>query len=72
MPIITLEIDQTTNHLLNELCSNLSLSPAEVVTNALKIYQNEQIAQQRLKLIDEGYPKIVSEAGILERIKAQQ
>ncbi len=72
MPILTLEIEQTTNRLLNELCNNLHLSPSEVVTNALKIYQNDQIMQERLKLIDEGNPKIVSEAGILEKIKAQQ
>lgn len=72
MPIITLEIEQITNHLLNELCSNLNLSPAEVVTNALKIYQNDQIIQERLKLLDAGNVKIVSEAGILEKIKAQQ
>lgn len=72
MPMITLDIEQTTNHLLNELCNNLKLTPTQVVTNALKIYQNEQVMQQRLKRIDEGNPTIVNEAGILEKIKAQQ
>lgn len=72
MPILTLEIEQTTHHLLNELCVNLKLSPKEVVTKALKVYQNEQVIEQRLKQMDEGSRKIVTEAAALEMMKAQQ
>lgn len=71
MPIITLEIEQTTNHLLNELCTNLKLSPKEVVTKALKAYQNEQIVEQRLKQLDAGSEKVITEVA-LEMMKAQQ
>ena len=49
MPILTLEIEQITHHLLNELCVNLKLSPKEVVTKALKAYQNEQVIEQRIR-----------------------
>jgi len=72
MPILTLEIEQTTHHLLNELCVNLKLSPKEVVTKALKAYQNEQVIEQRLRQMDEGSQKIVTEAAALEMMKAQQ
>jgi len=73
MPILTLEIEQTTYHLLNELCVNLKLSPKEVVTKALKVYQNEQVIEQRLKQMDDGgSQKIITEAAALEMMKAQQ
>lgn len=72
MPILTLEIEQTTHHLLNELCVNLKLSPKEVVTKALKAYQNEQVIEQRLRQIDEGSQKVITEAAALEMMKAQQ
>ncbi|OHE11028.1 MAG: hypothetical protein A2329_05095 [Sulfurimonas sp. RIFOXYB2_FULL_37_5] len=72
MPILTLEIEQTTHHLLNELCVNLKLSPKEVVTKALKAYQNEQIIEQRLRQLDEGSQKVITEAAALEMMKAQQ
>lgn len=72
MPILTLEIEQTTHHLLNELCVSLKLSPKEVVTKALKAYQNEQVIEQRLRQMDEGSQKIITEAAALEMMKAQQ
>ena len=72
MPILTLEIEQTTHHLLNELCVNLKLSPKEVVTKALKAYQNEQVIEQRIRQMDEGSQKIITEAAALEMMKAQQ
>ncbi len=72
MPILTLEIEQTTHHLLNELCVNLKLSPKEVVTKALKAYQNEQVIEQRLRQMDEGSQKIITEVAALEMMKAQQ
>ena len=72
MPTLTLEIEQTTHHLLNELCVNLKLSPKEVVTKALKAYQNEQVIEQRLRQMDEGSQQVITEAAALEMIKAQQ
>lgn len=72
MPILTLEIEQITHHLLNELCVNLKLSPKEVVTKALKAYQNEQVIEQRIRQMDEGSQKVITEAAALEMMKAQQ
>ena len=72
MPILTLEIEQTTHHLLNDLCVNLKLSPKEVVTKALKAYQNEQVIEQRIRQMDEGSQKVITEAAALEMMKAQQ